>query len=90
MNLQWAGIILAFTTFATIGLGHELVRRLHKRFGTTPRFFFWALALAALVWSFFAADLTSAALGIISITFFWDGIEMIRQEKRMRREMETK
>ena len=36
MNLQWAGIVLALTTFATIGFGHVLVRRLHARYGTRP------------------------------------------------------
>ena len=87
MNLQWAGIILAITTFATIAIGHELVRKLHRRFGTKPGIFFWALSLAIFIWSFSTGnDLLSATLGIIGITFFWDGIEMYRQEKRMKRE----
>jgi len=90
MTLQWAGFLLAVVTVGTIGLGHELVRKLHKRFGTTPRFYFWALALLLLVCSFFVSDLLSAVLGIFSVTFFWDGLEMIRQERRMRREMEAK
>ena len=88
--MNWAGIVLAFTTVVTIALGHELVRRLHRRFGTTPRFYFWALALTALIWSFIVSDLVSAVLGIIAITFFWDGIEMVRQEKRMQHEKGAK
>ncbi len=89
MNLQWAGPILAVVTFATIGIGHVLVRRLHARFGTRPAIPLFALGLLVLIVSLFTRDdLFSAVLGITAITLLWDGIEMYRQEQRVRRERE--
>ena len=89
MNLetipQVAGLVLSGVTFATIGIGHVLVRRLHARFGTRPAVPFilsGALGLAASLAA--QHDLLSAALGITAITLLWDGIEFYRQEKRIR------
>jgi len=87
VTLQWAGLILAGVTFGTIGFGHVLVRRLHARFGTrpaTPLFLLGALILFLSL--LFQDNLLSGAFGIISITVLWDGVEIYRQEKRMRRE----
>jgi uncharacterized membrane protein len=87
MSLQWAGVILAFVTFATIGIGHVLVRRLHARFGTWPALPFFGLGLVVMVLSLAVhSNLLSAILGLTAITLLWDGIEMYRQEKRMRRD----
>ena len=36
MSVQWTGVLLASVTFATIGVGHVLVRHLHARYGTRP------------------------------------------------------
>jgi hypothetical protein len=36
MNFQWAGLLLAATTFGTIAIGHILVHRLHPKLGTRP------------------------------------------------------
>lgn len=86
-SLQWAGPILALTTFATIGIGHVLVRRLHARFGTRPALPFFVLGGLVLLSSvFISTNLISAILGITGITLVWDGIEIFRQEKRMQRE----
>ncbi len=90
MSLQWAGPILALVTFATIGLGHVLVRRLHARFGTRPAMPFLALGLGVIYISLLVSgDLFSAILGITGITLLWDGLEFRRQEMRMRREREA-
>ncbi|RPI87456.1 MAG: DUF4491 family protein [Chloroflexi bacterium] len=87
MMLQPAGIVLAIVTFATIGIGHVLVRRLQKRFGVWPAAVFFALGALVLIGSFLVLnDLASAVLGITAITFIWDGIEMFRQQKRMMHE----
>ncbi len=87
MIVQWAGIILAFVTFATIGVGHVLVRQLHARYGTQPALPFFGLGLIVMALSLAArSDLLSAALGLTSITLLWDGIEMYRQEQRMQRD----
>jgi hypothetical protein len=87
MSLQWAGAILAFVTFATIGIGHVLVRRLHARFGTRPALPFFGLGLVVMVLSLAVhSNLLSAVLGLTAITLLWDGIEMFRQEKRLQRD----
>ncbi len=87
MNLQWAGVILAFVTFATIGIGHVLVRRLHARYGTRPALPFFGAGVLILALSLATrSNLLSATLGLTAITLLWDGIEMYRQEKRMQRE----
>jgi hypothetical protein len=87
LGLQSAGLLLAMTTFATIAAGHVLVRRLHARFGTRPAIPLFILGGVVLLVSLLVTgNLLSGILGIIAITFIWDGIEMFRQEKRMRRE----
>lgn len=87
MNLQWAGPILALTTFVAIGAGHVMVRRFHARYGTRPAIVFFICGALALLGSLLAgSNLVSAVIGVTAITLLWDGVEMYRQEKRMRRE----
>lgn len=87
MNLQWAGPVLAVVTFATIGIGHILVRRLYAHFGTRPAIPLFASGALVLAVSLFTANnLLSGVLGITAITLIWDGIEMYRQAKRQQRE----
>lgn len=87
-SLQWAGVVLALTTFATIGIGHVLVRRLHARFGTRPAIPFFIMGGIVLLVSLLTKpDLISSVLGITGITLVWDGIEIYRQEKRMQRDI---
>jgi hypothetical protein len=85
VTLQPAGIILALITFGTIAAGHVLVRRLHARYGVRPALPLFALGALILISSLVArSNLLSAALGLTGVTIVWDGIEMYRQEKRMR------
>jgi len=85
MRLQWAGVVLAVVTVVTIGLGHVMVRRFHARWGTRPAIPFFALSAVVLAAALFSAnDLLSAIFGLTAITLFWDGVEIFRQEKRMR------
>ena len=85
MNLQWAGVFLAFVTFTTIGVGHVLVRRLHARYGTRPALPFFGAGLLVIAFSLATqSDLLSGILGLAAITLLWDGIEIYRQEKRMK------
>jgi hypothetical protein len=87
VSLQWAGLVLALTTFVTIGAGHVMVRRLHARFGVRPAIPFFIIGSMILIFSIFnSLNLISAVLGITGITLVWDGIEIYRQEKRMQHE----
>jgi len=86
MSPQWAGAVLAVVTFATIAAGHVLVRQLHARYGTRPAPPLFVMGGLLLIGSLAAKDnLSSGALGITAITILWDGIEIYRQEKRMRK-----
>ena len=83
---QWSGVVLAITTFVTIGAGHVLVRRLHSKFGTRLGIPFMLTGGVLMFVSLFLTDnLLSGLVGIVSITTFWDGIEFFRQEKRVKR-----
>ncbi len=85
MNVQWAGVVLAAVTVATIGLGHVMVRRFHARWGTRPAVPFMLLSAVVMAAAFASAnDLLSGVLGITAMTLFWDGVEIYRQEKRAR------
>ncbi len=87
MNLQPAGIVLAVTTFATIGLGHVMVRRFHALWDTRPAPVFFLLSVLVMAGAFATpSNLLSGVLGITAATLFWDGVEIYRQEKRMQRE----
>lgn len=84
-SLQWAGPVLALVTFATIGAGHVLVRRLHARYGTRPAVPLFILGGFLLTQSLLAqSNLLSGVLGVTAITVIWDGVEMFRQERRVR------
>jgi hypothetical protein len=86
MTLQWAGLVLAVLTLATIGLGHVAVRELNYRYGTKPMPVFLLFGLGFLGVSLLVTgNLASAALGILGITTLWDAVEFIRQEERIRR-----
>jgi hypothetical protein len=79
-------LLLALVTFGTIAAGHVLVRRLHARYGTRPApplFLIGGLVLAGSLGA--SSDLLSGVLGITAITILWDGVEIYRQEKRMKR-----
>ena len=85
-SLQWAGPLMALVTFATIGAGHMLVRRLHARYSVRPGAPFMILGGLVLVTSLLtASNLLSGILGLIGVTLAWDGIEFYRQERRLRR-----
>ncbi len=85
MTAQWAGLVLAMVTFGTIAFGHVMVRKVNYLYGTKPAPALFVLSLLLMTLSLKMGDLASAALGIIGITTFWDGIELYRQEKRIRR-----
>ena len=85
MSPQWAGVIRALVTFAAIAAGHVVVRWLHARYGTRPALPLFVIGGVVLIGSLAAKDnLLSGALGITAITVLWDGVEIYRQEKRMR------
>jgi len=86
MNLQFIGVILALTTFASIGVGHVLVRRLYPLLGIKAAPLFWALGILTYYASVSQeSDTWSSVLGVVAVTLIWDGIEFLRQKKRVER-----
>ena len=81
------GMISALTTILTIWFGHVFVRKLEARL---KRIFPVMLICVLLgitfgigAWISFHNSI-SAVSGIIAITFLWDALEFVRQEKRVK------
>jgi uncharacterized membrane protein len=81
------GLIAATTTILTIWFGHVLVRELEARISRILP----AILICVLLGIIFeigawvsVQPAISAASGIIGITFLWDALELIRQEKRVK------
>ena len=84
MVLQWSGPVLAFIVVGTIAAGHVAVRKLNYLWGTKPAVPLITLGAAILTGSLYVdSNLLCATLGIVGITTLWDGVEIIRQEKRV-------
>lgn len=88
MEQNFIGIVSAFAAFSGIAFGHVLVRWLefHSVRLWMPFLFFGALAFLFEYLSLNIANLyAKAALGILGFTFLWDAIELLRQQRRVRR-----
>lgn len=86
MSIEWAGPIFAVTTIVTIAAGHHLVRKLNYYFGTRPAMPLFLLGAAVFGASFVVQnDILSGVLGIVGLTTVVDGLEVIKQEKRVAR-----
>jgi hypothetical protein len=86
MTVEWAGPIFAITTVVTIAVGHHLVRALNYHLGTTPAIPLFILGTLIFGASFLMeSDIGSGVLGIVGLTTVVDGIEILKQEKRIAR-----
>ena len=86
MQPEWAGPIFAVTTVVTIAVGHHLVRKLNYHLGTRPAIPLFILGAAIFACSFIVeSNIGSGVLGIVGLTTIVDGIEVIKQEKRIAR-----
>jgi hypothetical protein len=82
------GLVAAFAAFLGIWGGHVAVRKLEAHSPTLwlPAIIFILLG-ALLEWLALYAHSTSvsAAAGILGITCYWDAVEIVRQERRVRK-----
>lgn len=84
MNLEFAGTVFAVVTVASIAAGHHLVRKLNYHFGTKPALPLFILGTLIFGLSFLCvSELASGILGIVGLTTIVDGVEIIKQEKRI-------
>lgn len=81
------GLIVAVAVFLGIWLGHVAVRKIEYLLPNLWLPFGLFLAGAGLlVWlSLKAASASgSAVLGVLGLLFFWDAVELLRQQKRVK------
>lgn len=86
MDINVIGISAALATFIGIWIGHVLVRVIEFKANSIfpPVVGFSILGILLISGSFLAdTKWLSAALGILSMTAFWDVYEFFRQEKRI-------
>ena len=86
MEINPIGVSAALATFMGIWAGHVLVRIIEfkARSILPPVIVFSMFGILLLSGSFIADSKSlSAALGILSMTTFWDAYEFFRQEKRV-------
>jgi len=88
MQINAIGLVSAITAFLGIAFGHVVVRWLEFRVARL-----WIAFLAFLTGGFVMEVLSLAVddlylkvlLGISGMTFLWDAIELIRQQRRVQR-----
>lgn len=84
--LNFSGLAAALTAFLGIWLGHVMVRLVEFRVPSIrpPMVVFCLLGVGCLSLSLVGADfIASAVPGILGMTFLWDALECVRQEKRV-------
>jgi len=87
-ELQFAGFWMAVATFLGIWSGHVGVRWLEARSPNVqlPALILMATGLALNIYSLFAPTfIISGVTSIFGITVIWDGIEMFRQQQRVKK-----
>ncbi len=86
--MNTVGLVAAVAAFCSIWFGHVSVRKIEYRSRTLwlPVGLF-VLVGAALEWASLMAHTleASAALGIVGITLLWDALELVRQQRRVRK-----
>ncbi len=86
--MNTVGLVAAVAAFCSIWFGHVSVRKIEYRSRTLwlPAGIF-IVAGAALEWvSLMVHTLeASTALGIVGITLVWDALELVRQQRRVRK-----
>ncbi len=81
------GLITSTTTILTIWFGHVLVRKLEARVNRLLPLILICVGLGitfGIGAGIASHNSISAISGIISITFLWDALEFVRQEKRVK------
>lgn len=88
MVINYLGLIAALTAFFCIWFGHLAVRKIEFIAPTIwlPIWIFATLGIIAEYSSLITESLSLSTLfGIVGITFLWDALEFIRQQRRVKR-----
>jgi hypothetical protein len=86
MNLNYAGLVAAVSTFAGVWFGHVAVRKIER---ISPTIWLPGLtfALTGIGFEWFSLSTSNISLsiasGILGFTFLWDALEFTRQQNRI-------
>lgn len=87
MEINFVGLSAAFATFFGVWLGHVSVRKIERETVNLwkPTLIALALSVGFAVASFLTPSMSlSAICGILSVTLFWDALEIaVRQPRRI-------
>lgn len=82
--MYFTGIIIAISTFLTIGLWHPIVIKAEYRWGTRPWTVFLAIGLACSIGAMFIENtILSAITGVFGASALWGIGELFAQKKRV-------
>lgn len=86
MEIHFAGVAIAVSTFLVIGLFHPIVIKTEYYCGTKPWSLFLILGLLAIVGALFVADTyASSMLGVVGASCLWSIGELFEQRKRVKK-----
>ncbi len=88
MQFNLVGVTAALSALVGIAFGHLTVRWVEFRLARLwiPLFAFIAVGLGLESLSLYSTNLYfKVSFGILGVTFLWDAIELIRQQRRVRR-----
>lgn len=70
-------------SFVTIGVFHPVVAKLEYHYGKQSWWVLFIPGLFSIVFSMFASDLFSIALGVLGFSLLWSSHEIFKQHKRV-------
>ena len=80
------GLIIGLSTFLIIGLFHPLVIKAEYHFGTRCWWWFLVAGIVAVFLSLLVGNvLISALLGVTGFSCFWSILEVLNQERRVKK-----
>ena len=86
MTIQWSGILIAVSTFLTIGMFHPIVIKAEYYFGVRCWWWFLVAGLLFLVCSLYVESIIgSAVLGVVGCSCLWSILEIFQQRERVRK-----
>ena len=84
MQLYFTGLIIAVSTFLTIGIWHPIVIKTEYHWGTRPWVVYLAIGIICLVAALFIENtVLSSVVGVFGASALWGIGELFSQKKRV-------
>lgn len=85
-DLNFWGLVVGLSTFFIIGVFHPIVIKAEYHFGKGCWWVFLIAGIAFAVLSLFIGNFVgSTVTGVVSFSCFWSILELIEQEKRVKK-----